>query len=249
MRCSTLLFLGSALLVPAIFMAGTAQAQMTHAQNQQMQQRHAREMNVQGWLNQQRQVQGQQQPGTPQSNPMESAVNSMRALIELRHRSLAAAAQGLKSLASDPRYQKLREGYWTLYQEGAAPAPGQKCAATFMNMDGMLGITALGGYRDPALLLLSGADVPSPEETVQVNATLHQTGERPQTVPVYNFRAPGSDAGTVAFAVPSLEAAAQGLADKAEIAVDIDGKRIYAVKYHGGRQAGAGLEACARAKG
>lgn len=250
MRFSTTSCLGAAMAITAIFAAGDGQAQMTHAQNQQMQQRHARDMNVQGWLNQQRQMQGQgPQQQSPQPDPMEGAVNSMRALIDLRHKSLTAAAQGLQELASDPRYQKLMRGYWTQYQEGTAPAPGRKCAATFMNMDGMLGITALGGYRDPALLLLSGADVPSPEQMAKVTATLHQTGERPQTVPVYNFTAPGTDTGTVAFAVPSLEAAAQGLTDKAEIAVDIDGKRIYAVKYHGGNQAGAELEACAKAKG
>lgn len=251
MKSCTLLWLGSALGIPAMFVAGHSRAQMTHAQNQQMQQRHARDMNVQGWLNQQRQMQGQQSGPrqSPQPDPMEGAVNNMRALIELRHQSLTAAVQGLKALTNDPRYRKLMQGYWTQYQEGAAPEPGRRCAATFMNGDGMLGITALGGYRDPALLLLSGADVPTPDQTVKVSATLHQTGERPQTVPVYNFITPGTAAGTVAFAVPSLEAAAQGLADTAEIAVDIAGKRIYAVKYHSGREAGSALALCAGAKG
>src|SRR3546814_8130328 len=144
-------------------------------------------------------------------------MNNMLALIDLQHKSLTAAAQVLQALASDPSDQKLRQGYWTQYQEGTAPEAGRNCAATFMNMDGMLEITALGGYRDPALLLLSGADVPSPEQMAQVTATLHQTGERPQTVPVYNFTAPGTDAGTVAFAVPSPEAAAEGLDDQAGV--------------------------------
>lgn len=248
MKFSASLCLGAVLAISMMFVADDGQAQMNHARNQQMQQRHARDMNVQGWLNSQRQMQGQQS-SAPQSDPMEGAVNSMRALIELRQQSLAAAVKGLKELASDPRYQKLMQGYWTQYQEGAEPEPGRRCAATFMNGDGMLGIAALGGYRDPALLLLSGADVPSPDQMAQVTATLHQTGERPQTVPVYNFTAPGTDAGTVAFAVPSLEAAARGLDDKAEIAVDIGGKRIYAVKYHGGHAAGSNLARCAAAKG
>lgn len=249
MRFSTSPLLGVAMAI-SLFAASSVQAQMTHAQNQQMQQRHARDMNVQGWLNQQRQMQGQQQqPQSSGPDPMEGAVNSMRALIDLRQKSLRAAAQGLKDLANDPRYRKLMQGYWTQYQEGASPEPGERCAATFMNGDGMVGIAALGGYDDPALLLLSGADVPSPPQMAQIRATLHQTDERPQTVPVYSFRAPGTEVGTVAFAVPSLAAAAKGLADDAELAVDVDNKRIFSVRYHSGRRASAELERCAKAKG
>ncbi|MFA7588419.1 MAG: hypothetical protein WCY11_19900 [Novosphingobium sp.] len=190
---------------------------------------------------------GNQAPLPSQTDPMKDRMDGLTALYDAWRAALTIQANDARSLADNPNYQKMTEGQWSYYQEGQPPRPGQKCAATFVNMNGMLSIAAMGGYKEPALLLLSGMDVPSPNKETTIRATLHQTGERPQSVRVQNFTASGMDVGTIAFAVPSLEAAALGLEDKAEIAIEVDDKRIFALNYHSGHQASARLKRCAEA--
>ncbi|MCR4266550.1 hypothetical protein [Nitratireductor sp. ZSWI3] len=233
-------------LILGLLVASGALAQ-GHAERQRAQQRHSNEMNRQGYLNQQRQMQGQQmQPGAPQGDPMADMMSNLSALIQIQRNRMNAAMGTMKALAADPRFQKLHGGYWTYYQEGNPPVPGQKCTATFANMDGMLSIAGLGGYKDPALLLLTGKDVPNPRREGRIQAVLHQSGERPQRVSVHNFTHPRMGLGTVAFAVPNLEAAVQGLEDKAEIGVDVNNVRIYTLRYHSGKQVGTQLQRCAK---
>lgn len=192
---------------------------------------------------------GEPRPPLPPSDPMKDRTDSLMGFAGMLHDSWNRYVDAVGTLANNPNYKKMAEGEWAYYQEGEPPAPGQKCAATFVNVDGMLSVAAMGGYKDPALLLLSGVDVPRPHNEGTIRATLHQTGERPQNVSVQNFTASGMNVGTVAFAIPSLEAAVQGLEDEAEIAVDVDGKRIYMLKYHSGHQASTELERCAKTGG
>jgi hypothetical protein len=215
----------------------------------QAQQRHANQMNVQGYLNQQRQMHQQGQQSGASYDPLQPMVESLRAVIKIQQQQLHQAAGEMRTLMNDPKFQKLRNGHWTSYQEGFPTVPGEKCAASFFNMDGMLSVAGLGGYKDPALLILTGKDVPAPRREAQISATLHQSGERPQRVRVFNFKHPRTGLGTIAFAVPSLEAAVMGMDDKSEIAVEINKARIYSLTYHSGKKASASLARCAGGAG
>lgn len=176
----------------------------------------------------------------------ELQTNHLQTLLEQQQKE--STADALSTLQGDPEEQKIFEGSWTYYQEGDPPIPGQMCAATFSSQDGMLSVAALGGRKDPAVLLFVGKDVPVPSEQTMIRATLHQTASSPQTVAAYNFTIVGGKVGAIAFALPSFDAAISGLLDESEIAVDVNNERVYSLKYNKGDMTKAELKKCANGK-
>lgn len=181
-------------------------------------------------------------PEAPPVDPMIGMMTNLNAGLSTLSEMQAAMIEALNS----PANTRLRNGYWSQYQDGEPPAPGQKCGATFANTEGLLGVVSSGGGADPAVLLVSGEDVPRSRQRVMITATLHQTGERPARVQAFNWMDPGSGLGSIAFAMPTLDAAIEGMADQAEVAVEVDGRRVYRLTYHSGKEASAALARCAR---
>ncbi len=155
----------------------------------------------------------------------------------------AAAAR----LADDPAYQAFVNGQWL----HVPPAKARKDACSVMFLRGGVGamILATGDAKDPAILAFFGRNVPKPAKLVETRATLSQTGASPATVRVFNATLPWLDGyGIVFFAVPSLQAAIDGMVEAQAFDVAMDGQSVVEVAWTGGLGARDQLSACISAR-
>jgi len=91
------------------------------------------------------------------------------------------------------------------------------------------------GFQQPkpdAWLMFHGTGLPKPRDVEKLKITLQQDDEPAQTVQVFNYRYGTSrEIGVVAFAVPGLAAALEGMRDKQSFKLSIDGKTAMTIQW------------------
>lgn len=154
----------------------------------------------------------------------------------------------MDELRADPRFERYVNGGWDFYQARQPAEPGEYCAATYLSRHGMISLTGHDKSWDGGMLLFVGAKIPRPETLQEVTATLTQSDDPPATVRVYNFAAdPNMEGmGTLAFAVPSMEDALQGMTDDIDFMVQIEGQQVFRMSWKDGLKARDELRKCVR---
>lgn len=132
--------------------------------------------------------------------------------------------------------KELAEGVWHV---ASTPTPeGNLCAATFAKYargkDGVEGgVVTVMGFQQPkpeAWLMFQGTKLPKPRDVKKIKITLQQDDEPAQSVQVFNYRE-SSTVGTVAFAVPGLMAALDGMRDTQSFKLSIGRETVLAVQW------------------
>ncbi len=153
-----------------------------------------------------------------------------------------------KRKKSDPKfkaaYERYLSGGWDYLDGHSKAAPGEYCAAFFWRGDGMVRLSGPGGGYEGALMTFWGANIPTPATSQKIRVTLKQTGEAPQTLQAFNHKLAGDAFGAIVFAVPTIEAALAGMEDVASFNVQMDGKSVAKVEWHGGLAARDRLRKC-----
>lgn len=148
--------------------------------------------------------------------------------------------------------EKLAKGEWGV--ESTATPEGKLCAATFAKStsninDGVIGgVVTIMGFQQPkpdAWLMFHGAGLPKPRNVEKLKITLQQDDEPAQTVQVFNYRE-SREVGTVAFAVPGLAAALDGMRDKQSFTLSLDGKTLMTIQWANAATVIQQLRQCAR---
>ncbi len=154
----------------------------------------------------------------------------------------------IAELESDPRFKRFATGGWDYYQSRLPAEPGEYCAATYLNRQGMITLTGVDKSWEGAMLIFVGENIPKPEAFRTITATLKQTGDLPTTVQVYNFaRTPQmQELGTLVFAVPSMGAALGGITDALEFIIEIEGDEVFRLSWKDGLKARDQLRKCIR---
>lgn len=150
-------------------------------------------------------------------------------------------------LANDPQYQAFLNGEW-LYTP-PAKADTQACSILFLRRGVGAMVLATGGPKDPAVFAFFSLDVPRPDVVVETRATLSQTDAQPATVSVFNTALPWMhDFGIVFFAVPSAQAALDGMLETQDFQVSMNGRDVAAITWTGGLEARDRLTSCLNAR-
>ncbi|WP_332750871.1 hypothetical protein [Hydrogenophaga sp.] len=147
--------------------------------------------------------------------------------------------------------QELAQGVWF---SASNPTPdGKLCVATFAKATredngqsaGMVSILGFQKPKPDAWLIFYGTGLPTPRNVEKIRITLQQDDEPAQTVQVFSYRHEGR-IGTVAFAVPGLAAALEGMRDRQSFKLSIDGKTAMAITWTGAAPVMAQLRQCAQ---
>lgn len=153
----------------------------------------------------------------------------------------------------EAKREKLAKGEWGF--ESSSTPEGNLCAATFAKQstsnDGVIGgLVTIMGFQQPkpdAWLMFHGAGLPKPRNVEKLKITLQQDDEPAQTVQVFNYRYGTSrEIGVVAFAVPGLAAALDGMRDKQSFKLSLDGKPLMTIQWTGGASVIQQLKQCAK---
>ncbi len=147
---------------------------------------------------------------------------------DLERRTLEAQQEKEREL------EKLAKGQW--YVDSTSTPEGNLCAATFakytrVGVEG--GLVTIMGFQQPkpdAWLMFQGTELPKPRSFKKLKITLQQDDEPAQTVQVFSYRN-SRDMGEVAFAVPGLMAALDGMSDKQSFKLSIDGKTAMTIQW------------------
>lgn len=157
-----------------------------------------------------------------------------------------------KRAKGDPKfkaaYERYLNGGWEYFQDVAGAAPGEYCAAFYAKGGGMVRLSGPGKEYEGALMTFWGADVPTPAKMQKVKVTLKQSNDAPQTVQAFNYKLPGEAFGAIAFAVPTIEAALEGMEDEASFDLEMDGKSVASVEWQDGLAARDQLRKCVNAR-
>lgn len=216
---------------------------------------HARQMNDYGYMAAQNYANSQEEFYPEEEDtgyyssygsigPITPITLEMQYLIESARREL----DEIDAVHADPRYRRYADGGWDYYQSRSPAGPGEFCAATYLNRDGMITLTGVDSSWDGAMLMFVGANIPKPESFREISASLAQNGEAPATVRVYNYqRKPEMpEVGTLVFAVPAMEAALAGMSDELEFAISIEGREVFRMSWKDGLAARDELRKCLR---
>ena len=108
-------------------------------------------------------------------------------------------------------------------------------------------MVAIVGFQIPkpdAWLIFYGARLPKPRSVEKLKITLQQDAEPAQTIQAFNYRF-SREIGTIAFAVPGLKAALEGIRDEQSFRLSIDGRTVMAIKWTEGAPIVEKLKQCA----
>ena len=110
----------------------------------------------------------------------------------------------------------------------------------------MVVIAGPGGESTMALLTFIGPDIPVPDAPGLVPVSLLQTGSAtPTIVRAHNYQMPETELGAITFAVPSLQAALQGMFDVANFELAMNEQVVMKIDWDNGLSARDGLAECA----
>lgn len=186
--------------------------------------------------------------GPPPRDPMDIKMDLAAGNIFALH---ALATDEIEKMKRDPEMGPIIRGKWDFFQDTNDAAPGEYCAALYMNMAGLVRLSGPGGNYRGALLTFWGPNIPQPEKVRWVRVTLKQVvnndpnNSSTQTVRAYNYtetRVKG--VGAIALAVPSADALLNNISDHLDFKLEVDGKEVQAIGMHSGLLARDNLKQC-----
>lgn len=132
--------------------------------------------------------------------------------------------------------KEVAKGIW--FSASSSTPEGKLCTASFAKMTSADngasgGIVSIMGFQKPkpdAWLIFYGTGLPQPKKVRKINITLQQDDEPAQTVQVFSYKYQGR-AGAIAFAVPGLAAALDGMRDQQSFKLSIDGRTAMAIRW------------------
>lgn len=132
--------------------------------------------------------------------------------------------------------QELAQGVW--FSASSTTPEGKLCVATFAKFTkedngksgGMVSVLGFQQPKPDAWLIFYGTGLPAPKDVKKVKITLQQDDEPAQTIQAFNYRFE-SKVGTIAFAVPGLAAALDGMRDKQSFKLSLDGKTAITIQW------------------
>lgn len=147
--------------------------------------------------------------------------------------------------------QEVAKGMW-FFATSSTPE-GKLCTASFAKLTSedhgkSGGIVSVMGFQQPkpdAWLIFYGTGLPRPKNVKKIKVLLQQDDEPAQTVQVFNYRYEGR-AGAIAFAVPGLAAALEGMRDKQAFKLSIDGTTALAIQWTDAAPVIEQLKQCAK---
>ena len=147
--------------------------------------------------------------------------------------------------------QELARGVW--YSTSSDTPEGTLCVATFAKFsqadNGKSGgVVSILGFQQPkpdAWLIFYGTGLPTPKNVKKIRLTLQQDDEPAQTVQVFNYRHERT-IGAIAFAVPGLSAALDGMRDQQRFTLSLDGKPVMTLAWTDAAPVIQQLQQCAK---
>ena len=145
-------------------------------------------------------------------------------------------------------YDRWRNGSWQFFQGREDAGPGEFCSAMYQNPQGIVTLSGFDDSWEGGLLMLTGDRIPKPRRFEEITVTLTQTGEAPVTIRAFNrARDPSMyDMGTIVIAVPTMQAAIDGMADEQEFVLSVRGREVYRLAWKDGLNAAEELRQCVR---
>lgn len=178
-------------------------------------------------------------PGRSLSNEAASFASAVAA-------QQALLAQKLQDPGFAKAYDRYINGGWDYFQDQGGAAPGEYCAAFYWRGDGMVRLSGPGGAYEGALMTFWSPNIPTPDDVKTISVTLDQADGAPATVKAFNYHLAGDAWGAIAFAVPTIEAALEGMEDRQSFTLQIGGQTVAEVQWDGGLAAKDQLQRCLR---
>lgn len=147
--------------------------------------------------------------------------------------------------------RELAVGKWIV---DSLPTPdGRLCTAVFAKFssqgsaedEGVIGIMGLQEPRKDAWLIFYGADLPKSRGVRKVNIRLQQNDEPAYAVKAFSYRL-SKHVGAVAFTVPGLAAALQGMSENQDFKLWLGGKMKMSIRWTNGSVGIQQLQECAQ---
>lgn len=187
---------------------------------------------------------GNDSPAVPRQDPMAAAMTD---IYSVGQASLATGIE-LATKRKDPKfeaaYQRYKNGDWDYFQDSPDPKPGEYCAALYAKGDVMVRISGPGGDYAGALMTFSGPDIPGSRDVRRIQVALNQSDGSSQSVQTFNYQLPGELYASIAFAVPTIEAAMAEMKDTQGFDVLLNGKSVAKLDWNDGLAARTQLEKC-----
>lgn len=147
------------------------------------------------------------------------------------------------------KYYKLnKEGYWQFFQASSKAKKGESCTAMFMKEGMGVFILGPGGvYKGALMMFFSASDnpaFPTSPTMEKVSVTLKQGKDAPVTTNALNYTIGSMETPVVVFAVPTIQAALDGMEDKLDFHLQHNGQNIVDVEWHAGNMARDELKKC-----
>lgn len=159
-----------------------------------------------------------------------------------------AVATSKQDMVGSEQYKQMQDGHWQHFQANSAAKRGEYCTAMFVKQNMSVAILGPGGQYQGALMMftaLAGNDsFPQSEQPRVIQVTLKQASDPTATVGVFNFNLGKWQTPVIAFAVPTIEAALQGMEDKLDFHLQYEGKDIGSIEWHSGLAARDELKKC-----
>lgn len=146
-----------------------------------------------------------------------------------------------------------KEGYWQFFQASSKAKKGEYCTAMFSREGISVSILGPGGDYKGALMMFASLDnknndFPKSSTSSKVTVTLKQGNDAPATVKAINYSLGVSQNPAIVFAVPTIDAALEGIEDKLDFHLEYDGKNIGDIEWHSGIKARDELKKCLAGK-
>jgi hypothetical protein len=159
-----------------------------------------------------------------------------------------AVAASKEDMFGSEEYRKMKDGHWQYFQANSSAKRGEYCTAMFIKENMSVAILGPGGQYKGALMmftsLVSNDTFPQSEQPRVIQVTLKQASDPAATVGVFNFNLGKWQTPVVVFAVPSVEAALQGMEDKLDFHLQYEGQDIGSIEWHSGLVARDELRKC-----
>jgi hypothetical protein len=154
-----------------------------------------------------------------------------------------SAAKPQADIVGVQKVYKSAEGYWRLDHTRTV---GGFCAITYVAGAYSAGYLGSSPGSVDSYIVFIGPTIPPAKKVVRKKMTLTAASDgQISSVTAYhgpNAQAPG--AGIVSFRLTSIGEAIDMISDVEELAVSMDGKRVFSIKWSGGHTARSAMQAC-----
>lgn len=177
-------------------------------------------------------------------DPMAAAMADIYRVGEVSSAARGELQQQMKDPKFKAAYDRYHNGGWDFFQDSNNPKPGEYCSALYARGDVMVRISGPGSGYDGALMTFSGPDIVGSRDVKKMKVTLIQSDGSSQSVQTFNYQLPGEVYASIAFAVPTIEAAMAAMEEKQGFELLVKGEPVLKLDWHGGLEARRQLGNC-----